>query len=141
MWTLWLYISAIFAVSYGTILDIECGTSIVDIASAEQPVSLRFTNDYERDISLIDSNSAFIPVLKIKDSEGLYIDSISATDCVEKECDGKVYTMKAVQRGVYTVEMIPNDEGGEFKVDMMCSGDLFGKMKGMSTTNYVMMSR
>ena len=122
-----------FAVSYGAILDIECGQSIVDIASAKQLISLRFANDYERDISLIDSNSTFIPVLKIKDSEGLYIDSISATNCVKKECDGKMYTMKAMPRGVYTVEMIPNDEGGEFKVDMMCSGKS-GKMNGTSTS-------
>ena len=109
--------------SYGTTIDIQCGESIKDIASAEEPISLRFKiKDYEQDISLIDSIVTFIPVLKIKDSKGSYAKKVTATDCVKHECDGQIYAMTAVPLGSYTVDMIPNDKGGTFKVAMVCSG-------------------
>ena len=102
--------------------DIGCGQSTIGSASKGQIISFQFTIDQPRDVQLVDTNNSFVPILKVKDSENRYIDNVFTKDCDQRDCEGTVFTMKAVPRGVYTVEMIV-DEYGDFKVDMLCPID------------------
>ena len=115
--------STIFDVLNDAISDIKCGQSTVGTALKGQIVTIHLTNDHEQDIFFVDTNSTFVPVLNIKDSAGRYIESAFAVDCDETKCDGKVFTMKGLSRGQYIIEMIPDGEGGQYKVDVMCSSD------------------
>lgn len=104
-------------------LDIDCGQTVNGIAGdAKASVdSFRFTNDQEQDIVFSVTNNTFFPILKIKNSEGRIVERVDAMDCDEDECDGVTFKIEAVFPGEYTVEIMPNGNGGEFKVDMMCS--------------------
>lgn len=139
MTSLWPYLSLHFFLSQGisTHEEISCGQSITGITTTGETVSFQFTNDQQQDIHLSDLNSTFIPVLTVKNSNGQYIESAFATDCDTHEladCDGKVFPM-TMPNGEYIVEMIPNGNGGAFKVDMMCSNDGFDSMSdGMMYT-------
>ena len=120
----WLFLFAIFGTLHGAIPDIECGQNTVAIAPKGEIVYFRLINDQYQDVSL-ESNSSLISeyVLKIKDSEGQYIESAMPTQCDQKECNGTVFTMKALPRGVYTVEMPVDEDGGDFEVNMKCRID------------------
>ena len=84
----------------------------------------RLINDQHQDVSLKANTSSVSGfVLRIKDSEGRYIQSAMTTQCDEEECNGNVFTMKALPRGVYTVEMTVDEDGGDFKMDIICSID------------------
>ena len=124
MWFLLLYLSAIFGSSYSAIPDIECGQSTVSIPRKGEVVYFRLINNQYQDVSL-KTNSSLMSgyVLKIKDSEGRHIQSAIPSPCDEKECNGKVFTMRALPRGVYTVEMPVDRDGGDFEVNMKCSID------------------
>ena len=123
IWIFCIYVSTIFGVLHGAIPDIECGQSIVGTAVKGQIVTIHLTKHHEQDIFLADTNSTFVPVLNIKDSAGRYVESGFAVDCDGMKCDGKVFTMKGISRGQYIIEMIPDGEGGEYEVDVMCSSD------------------
>ena len=125
MWSLWIYLFATCGVLHGAVhitSDIGCGQKFEGIASKGQIVSFQFTIDQQQDFQLVDTNNSFVPILKVKDTENRYIDSGFTTKCDQKECEGTIFTMKAVPRGVYTVEMIV-DEDGNFQLDMICSID------------------
>lgn len=105
--------------------DIQCGES-VDGVSGDEMVSFRFTNDQEQDIRFSVSNNTSIPILKIMDSEGRYVERVYAMECDEDECDGVVFTIKELSPGEYTVEIMANGKGGEFEVDVTCSVESMG---------------
>ena len=123
MCTSWIFLFAICGVLHGAVhitSDIGCGQSTEGFGAKGQIVSFQFAIDQQQDVQLVDTNNSFVPILKVKDSQNRYIDGAFTTDCDQKECEGTVFTMKAVPRGVYTVEMIAKDNG-DFKVDMMCT--------------------
>ena len=72
------------------------------------------------------TNNMFIPILKIKDSAGRYVERIYTTECDEDECHGVMFTINGLFPGEYIVEIMTNGKGGEFKVDMMCSAESMG---------------
>ena len=123
MWTVWICLAAIFVVLRGdspTVPHIECGKSAMGIVSKGQIISLQFTIDQQQDIQLMDVNHSFAAILNIKDSENRYIDNTFTKTCDQKKCEGMVFTVKSVSRGTYTVGMIPEGNGGYFKLDMLC---------------------
>ena len=123
MWFLCLYLSAIFGSSYSVIPDIECGQSTVSIARKGEIVYFRLINNQYQDVSL-KTNSSFMSgyVLKIKDSEGRHIQSTISSQCDQKECNGTVFTMQALPRGVYTVELPVEEDDSGFDVTNLMIG-------------------
>ena len=137
MWFLWLYLSAIFGTLHGAIPDIGCGQSTVSIAPEGEIVSFRLINNQHQDVFL-KTNTTLVSgsVVKIKDSKGRYIKSVITTQCDEEECHETVFTMQVLPRGVYTVEMIVGEYGGDFKVDMMCTPNGTDKWNAFEGTQY-----
>ena len=130
MWTIWILLSVICGALHGavhTASHIECGQSTVGIVFKGQIVSFEFTMEQQEDVQFVDTNNSFVPILKIKDSDNRYIDGGFTTNFEQKDCEGTVFTVTALPRGVYTVQMIAEDDG-DFKVDMMCSIDDRGGM-------------
>ena len=68
-----------------------------------------------------DFNDSFFPLTILEDAAGGNVESVFASECGEKDCDGKVFMMQNVSVGDYTVGMIPSGEGESFTVEMMCS--------------------
>ena len=129
MRTVYFYIFTLFVATKCAAIsavDIDCGQSYSGIATNGQSVSFQFANAHEEDISLIDTNNTFVPVVMVKNSEGRYIDSVFATDCNIKECDGKMFTIKALSREAHILEMIPDGNGGAFQVDVLCTNGVLG---------------
>ena len=125
MWTIWIFLFAICGALHGAVhitSDIGCGQSTEGFGAKGQIVSLQFSIDQQQDVKLVDTNNSFVPNLKVKDSRNQYIDGGLTTECDRKDCEGTMFTMKGMPRGVYTVEMIV-DEDGDFRLDMMCSID------------------
>ena len=110
---------------------IECGQSVDGVAGDEMVV-FQFTNDQQRNVMFATSNRTFMPILKIKDSANEYVESILGTDCGQADCDDMIFTINGLPSGHYMVEMIPNENGGEFKVEMMCSTQSLGDREGIS---------
>jgi len=118
---LWLTISTIMVILHGATMDIECGQSTVGAVKEGERISFEFVIDQKQDVVLRDTNNSFIPFLTLKDAAGRYLESVSAIDCDEDDCDEKVFSMKPLFPGTYSVEMVPDGKGGMFKVDMLCS--------------------
>ena len=132
MTSLWIYVSALLVISDGAIKKIDCGQSLTGITMAGETISFQITNDQKQDIYLSDSNSTFIPVLTVRDSNGQYLQSAFAIDCDGRHnvadsfyCDGGYGTVFPLtfSSGQFIVEMIPNGNGGAFKLDVVCSVD------------------
>ena len=122
MWFLWIYLSAIFGILEGAIPDIGCGQHAVGIAPKGEIVYFRLINNQHQHVSLkLNTSLVSGSVLKIRDSEGRYIESAISTHCDGDDCNGNVFTMKALPRGVYTAEMIVDEKSEDYEVDMMCS--------------------
>ena len=135
----WLSIFALFLCVHGATVDMDCGQTTKGTVPDAHILSFQFTNTQKQDIRIVDTNNTFVPVLKIKDSAGRYLESTNVTECGEQQCHGKVFTMKALLRGAYTVEMTASKNGGEFNVQMMCSNEPSTEMdeiEGTSTTVY-----
>ena len=95
----------------------------MDGIAGDEIVSFRFTNDNEQNVMFTASNGTFQPILKIKDPTTDYVESISATDCGQADCDDMIFTINGLPSGQYIAEMIPIENGGQFKVNMMCSNE------------------
>ena len=115
-----------------TASTIECGQSVDGVAGDELTV-FQFTNDQQRNVMFATSNRTFMPILKIKDTGDEYMEKVLGTDCGRADCDEMMFTINGLPSGHYIVEMIPIENAGEFKVEMMCSSDL-GKAKGTLLT-------
>ena len=114
---LWIFLHVLLTTSLwimpslGESNDIDCGQSTVGLATGGRTISFQFTNDHEQDIFLSDSNSTFTPMLALKDSSGQYLRGAFANE------DGS-FSMTKMSPGEYIVEMVPNGDGGIFKVDI-----------------------
>ena len=111
-------------------MAIDCGQSVNGIVAGDETIYFQFINDKNRDVTFVDTKNSFVSTVTIKDSEGRYIDSGYTTNCNGRDCDGNANMLKALLSGLYTVEMTASKDGGEFKVDMMCSTDTL-YMNGM----------
>jgi len=118
---IWLTLGWIHITFSHATIDIDCGQSSADIVAEKEVVSFKFNNVEDQDVYLFDSNQSFVPVLIIKDSVGQYVASGSVTNCDDKDCDGNVFMMNAMPRGEYILELVPDGNGGMFKVEMTCS--------------------
>ena len=105
-------------------MGIYCGQTTTGNTNGNQTIYFQFTNDEEQNVIIVDRHNSFMPSVTIKDSEGRYIDSGLTTDCNGEDCDGTALMVKALSPGMYTVQMTASGDGGEFKVDMMCSIEL-----------------
>lgn len=108
------------------VLDIECGQTvdgITDGIAGDEVMSLRFTNDQERDAMFIVTNNTIAVNLTVKDVEGRYVKNVHVKNCDEDECDGVMVTINALPAGLYIVELIVDGNGREFGVNMICSDE------------------
>ena len=106
----------------GDLPDIQCGQSMDGIAGDDMHL-FQFTNLKEQNMMFAITNDSFTPILNIKDSAGHYVERVDVTDCDVDICDGVIFTAKALSPGFYTVEMVSDGTGGDFHIDMICSGE------------------
>ena len=111
-----------FVTHSGTAMNIYCGQTTAGNTNGNETIYLQFTNEEEQNVIIVDRYDSFMPSVTIKDAEGRYIDNGFTTDCNGEDCDGNAVMVKALSPGMYTAEMTTSGDGGEFKVDMMCSG-------------------
>ena len=115
-------------------MDVFCEDISSGFIIGNETISFRFNVDHQQDVSFVDTDNTFFPILKLKDSVGRYVANEIATDCNEWECDGMSFTIKSLSRGMYTVQLLPVPNGGNatnFKVNMICSN---GSSSGITGT-------
>ena len=104
----------------------------MDGVVGDERIVFQFINDRERNVMFATSNRTFMPILKVKDSADEYIEKVLGTDCGRDDCDDMIFTINGLPSGRYIVEMIPIENDGEFKVEMMCSTQSLEDREGIS---------
>ena len=95
---------------------IECGQSIIGNVTDREPLCFPFHITRPQTVTFTVQSSTSEPIWKLRNSMGEYVDQKS--DSTE---DGLSFTVRALLRGHYILELLPGGDTGIFSIEMSCN--------------------